>query len=113
MQIYCPNYHSSTQLGQDKTTVYIFNGFLLVAVFFVVRILNIPIVLLIYAAQCHNWNLIAALRKLKLICYFSICLQYTLQFYWFIKIVKLALMSLAKIRKQSSDGGAVHQKKTD
>lgn len=80
--------------------VYLFNGFLLVAVFFVVRILNVPITLFIYAVQHHNWNMIAALRKLKLICYIAIVLQYILQFYWFVLIVRLALKSLAKIRNQ-------------
>ena len=100
------------QLGQDKTMVYIFNGFLLVFVFFVVRILNIPLVLMVYAAQYHNWNIVAALQRLRLVCYVSIILQYFLQFYWFIKIVKLALRSFGsflKSRKQEP----VDRKKTN
>lgn len=103
---------SVQQLGQDKTMVYLLNGFLLVFVFFVVRILNIPFTLMVYAAQYHSWNIVAALRRLRLVCYIAIGLQYVLQFYWFILIVKLALKSLAKIR-QKSETQDVDKKKTD
>jgi hypothetical protein len=100
------------QLGQDKTTLYVFNGFLLVAVYFLVRILNIPLLLFFYTVQQHNWSWMAAVQKLRLVCYIAIGLQYMLQFYWFIKIVKLALRSLAKIRSSDTQR-AVHLKKTD
>ena len=94
--------------------IYIANGFLLVFVFFVVRILNIPFVLLVYAAQYHNWNIVSALRKLKVVCYVSIILQYCLQFYWFNLIVRLALRSF-KSFLQSRQKGTVDgsKKKTD
>ena len=68
--------------------------------------------MLVYAAQYHNWNLLAALRKLRLVCYVSIILQYCLQFYWFILIMKLALGSFSSFLK-SQKGGTVGSKKTD
>lgn len=81
--------------------MYIANGFLLVFVFFVVRILNIPFAITVYAAQYHNWNFISALLRLRLVCYIFIGLQYIMQLYWFILIVKLALKSFAKFLQKS------------
>ena len=100
------------QLGQDKTTVYLLNGFLLVFVFFVVRILNIPFALLVYAAQYHNWDIMKAVFHLRLACYVFIILQYIMQFYWFVLIVKLALQSLAKIMQKPDTQREVDKKKT-
>ncbi len=73
-----------------------------------VRILNIPFVLLVYAAQYHNWNIVAALRKLRVVCYVAILLQYCLQLYWFNLILRLALKSFSSFQKET-----VGRKKTE
>lgn len=66
-------------------------------VFFIVRILNVPFTLLVYAAQYHNWDIVSALLRLRIVCYIAIFLQYILQIYWFVLIIRLGLKSLTKL----------------
>lgn len=100
MKIYQIWFFYLLQLGQERTKFYLVNGYLLVVAFFVVRILNIPFVILVYAAQYHNWSIMEALYHLKISCYVFIILQYCLQIYWFTLILKLALRSLSERSKK-------------
>jgi len=97
----------SLQLGQEKTPCYKANGYLLVFIFFVVRILNIPFDVIVYAAQYHNWNIFRALQKFQLSCYVSIFLMYIMQIYWFAMILTLALRE----RKAMKEREAAEKKK--
>ena len=81
--------------------------------FFTVRILNIPFALTVYAAQYHNWEIMATLYQLRLVCYISIILQYILQIYWFILILKLVLKGFFGMSNKdgSSDNEVIDTKK--
>ena len=91
------------QLGQEKTKFYLINGILLVVIFFIVRILNIPFTLTVYAAQYHSWDIVAALYHLRVVCYMFISLQYVMQIYWFCLIVKLAIKGLSERQKAPTE----------
>ncbi len=77
---------------------YFVNGFLAVVVWFFVRILKLPFMVMVYAAEYHNWNIYKALLHMRVVCYVSITLEMTMQVYWFIFIVRVALGDLCKRR---------------
>lgn len=72
------------------TTTYILNGIALVVVQLVIRVLNWPIVILIYAAQHHNWDVIKAVYSLNPMCTIATTLWQALEVYWFWMVMQLA-----------------------
>ena len=80
-----------TQLKQQKSKIYFWNGVILLPIYFVVRILNLPLTFLTYAAQFHNWDLFAALKSMFLICHAFNVIQLSLQFIWFSAIIRIAI----------------------
>ena len=78
-----------------KSRVYMANGILLLLLFFVMRILNYPIAVLVYAAQYHNWSIWSALKNLYPMCHILSVLQTSLQAFWFYKIIVIGASALA------------------
>ena len=78
-----------TQLQMQSTMLYFMNGVALVVVQLVVRVLNWPIVVLIYAAQYHAWDVWASLHDLYLLCFVCTITWQVLELYWFWMIVQL------------------------
>ena len=99
----CYNMLCLLQLGQERTLCYKVNGYLLLVTFFVVRLLNIPFDVIVYAAQYHGWNIFQALLKLHLTCYVSIIIMYIMQIYWFSMIFKLAMKGLRDMRERERE----------
>ena len=79
--------HTHTQLKLDNTTCYKINGLILIPIFFVARILNIPLAFLAYAAQYHSWDIWTAIKSMTLFCHFCNVGQWLLQLYWFTAII--------------------------
>lgn len=82
--------HHCTQLGKTNNVFYWLNGALLIVVFLVLRVLFVPINVAVYAAQYHQWGFGQALRSMKTICHICNTLQFSLQAYWFLLLLKLA-----------------------
>lgn len=82
-------YYIYMQLGLTKSVFYTINGAVLIVVFLLVRVLNMPACFLIYAAQYHQWNLVDALAHMKWSCYAGISTVIFLQTYWFMALLKL------------------------
>lgn len=70
-----------------------------VLAWFVTRILKVPLAILLCAAQYYNWDIMKTLLRLKVICYVVITLEMTLQVYWFIFVLRVALKDLCKRRE--------------
>ena len=85
------------QLGLQDTLIYQLNGALLVVVFFLVRIANTPLVLLLYSAQHHNWDFFKALSSMRLICHFFLAGEFVLQIYWFMQLLRIGIRQRIKI----------------
>ena len=75
---------------------YFVNRFLAVFTWFVLHVLKFPIMILIYAAQYHNWDVYKALFHMTTTCYVSMSLELSLQIYWFILILGVAFNDLCK-----------------
>ena len=84
----------------EDTAFYFFNGVSLILVQLVVRVLNWPIVILIYTAQYHNWDFIAAFNSLYIVCIVSTTTWQVLELYWFYLILKLAANGFHKKKTQ-------------
>jgi len=76
-------------LGLTKSTFYLINGIILFTLFFIVRILNYPIAVLVYAAQYHGWNIWSALKGLYPLCHILSAVQFSFQAFWFYQIFRL------------------------
>lgn len=80
---------SPLQLEMQDSIVYYANGLALILVQLVVRVLNWPIVIMIYAAQYHNWDVVKALYSLYPLCIVSTTIWQILELYWFWMIIQL------------------------
>ena len=49
-----------------------------------------PISVSIYAAQYHRWDVMQALRSMRMICHLCNALQFCIQFYWFVLLLRMA-----------------------
>ena len=85
----CHSFSLYIQLQMQSTILYFMNGVALVLVQLVVRVLNWPIVVLIYAAQYHAWDVWASLHDLYLLCFVCTITWQVLELYWFWMIVQL------------------------
>ena len=54
-----------------------------------IRILNYPIAVLVYAAQYHSWSIWSALSTLYPMCHILSALQFSLQAFWFYRIISI------------------------
>ena len=81
---------SCSQIGAEDSAVYQVIGAALVLVFFLVRVANTPLTLLLYAAQHHHWSLYRALSAMRLICHSMLVAELTLQLHWFSQILSVA-----------------------
>lgn len=79
------------QLGLTGNLFYAVSGAFLIIVFLVARIMNVPITVTIYAAQYHKWDLLQALSSMKTICHIGNAIQFSLQMYWFVLLLRLAV----------------------
>lgn len=79
------------QLRLTDNLFYTVNGALLILVFLLVRTLFVPISVSIYAAQYHHWDLLRALGSMKWICHTCNLMQFSLQLYWFVLLLRLAV----------------------
>ena len=79
---------------------YFVNGFL---VWFILLVLKFPIMILIYAAQYHNWDVYKALFHMTTTCYVSMSLELSLQIYWFIFVLGVAFNDLCKQHVTNND----------
>ena len=86
--------HYSLQLGLTKSRVYVANGIILLLLFFVMRILNYPIAVLVYAAQYHNWSIWSALKNLYPMCHTLSAIQFAFQAFWFYQIFRLGAKAI-------------------
>jgi hypothetical protein len=77
------------QFQMQETTLYFLNGMSLVLVQLVARVLNWPLVIIIYTAQYHNWDFIASFNSLYTVCIVSTGMWQILEFHWFWMIVQL------------------------
>ena len=82
------------QLGLTKSRVYMVNGIILILLFFVMRILNYPIAVLVYAAQYHNWSIWSALKNLYPLCHTLSAIQFAFQAFWFYQIFRLGAKAI-------------------
>lgn len=73
-----------------NTTLYFVNGVAVILVQLVVRVLNWPAVVVIFAAQYHAWDIIATLKSLYTMCIVSTTVWQVLEVYWFCLILNLA-----------------------
>ena len=78
------------QLGLTKNVWYTINGAVLILVFLLVRVLNMPMCIVVYAAQYHQWSIMDTLRHLRWTCYAGIVTDVLIQGYWFISLLTLA-----------------------
>lgn len=78
------------QLGLTNNLFYTINGALLIMAFLISRVLFVPIAVSILAAQYHQWDIFKALASMTRLCHFCNFLQFSLQFYWFLLLVRLA-----------------------
>ena len=81
--------HPYTQLQLGDTVLYYTNGVSLVLVQLVVRVLNWPLVVVIYAAQYHNWDIVSSLYHLYPMCIIATTIWQSLEMYWFWMIIQL------------------------
>ena len=82
MYYFCVSF-DNFQLGLTKSRIYMVNGIILILLFFVMRILNYPIAVPVYAAQYHNWNIWSALKNLYPLCHTLSAIQFAFQAFWF------------------------------
>ena len=78
------------QLGLTSNIFYAVNGALLIITFLASRILFVPISISIYAAQYHGWDVMQALRSMRIVCHLGNALQFCIQFYWFLLLLRMA-----------------------
>lgn len=69
---------------------YTINGVFLILLFWASRVMFVPVTVTIYAAQYHHWDLVLALRSMRIICHIGNALQFCFQAYWFVLLVRLA-----------------------
>ena len=75
------------------SVLYRVNGAALVAVFFLVRVTNTPLTLLLYSAQHHRWKVLQALLAMRPVCHLLLLAELLLQLYWFSLVLSTALTS--------------------
>ena len=85
-----------------KSLLYIVNGIALIVLFFVMRILNYPIAVLVYAAQYHHWNIWSALKALYPMCHILSAIQFSFQAFWFYQIFRLGAKAILSKNKKES-----------
>ena len=85
----------------EGSVVYQLNGAALVLVFFLVRVANTPLTLLLYSAQHHGWSLWQALSAMRAICHLLLTAELVLQTFWFSQILSTALASSKRKLKPS------------
>lgn len=73
----------------QDTTFYLLNGVALVLVQLVVRLLNWPVVIIIYTAQYHNWDFVSAFNRVYNMCIVCTTVWQVLEIYWFWMIIQL------------------------
>lgn len=83
-------------LGLDRSFLYRLTGLALFPVFFLARVANLPLVTLLYAAQYHNWSLPSALTTMTPVCHFFNSVQFLLQTYWFLSLLRIAAATHCK-----------------
>ena len=88
-------------MSVEGSTLYRVNGAALVCVFFLVRVTNTPLTLLLYSAQHHHWNVYHALSAMSFICHTALSAELALQSYWFTQILATGFRS-PKIKFKSS-----------
>jgi hypothetical protein len=88
------------RISIEGSALYYVNGAALVCVFFLVRVANTPLTLLLYSAQHHHWNVYHALRAMSFICHTTLAAELALQTYWFTQILTTGFTS-SKIRLKS------------
>ncbi len=69
---------------------YRINGVLLILVFLLVRVLYVPLSILVFSAQYHEWRVIDALYHMRWHCHVCNLIQFLLQLYWFVSLMQLA-----------------------
>ena len=69
------------------------NGAVGIIFFFLCRVIKWPLVILLYAAQYHNYSMIAALMNLHKVCWICTGLDMALCLYWFKRILEVASKS--------------------
>lgn len=89
------------KIGYDGSLVYLVNGILLVCVFFIVRVANTPLTLLLYSAQHHHWNVYQGLSAMRPVCHIMLVADLTLQVYWFTKLLITSLLTFRTKLKSS------------
>ena len=90
------------QLGLTHTLFYFANGFILLVLWFFIRVLNYPIAFLVYAVQYHGWNVFSALGAMHAVCHLFCLLHFGFQVYWFIQIFKIFIRTtMSKSQKIS------------
>lgn len=77
-------------MNLQDSLLYLVNGVSVVLVQFVVRILNWPATIVVYAAQYHNWDIVAAVKSLYTLCIVCTVTWQVLEIYWFWLIIQLS-----------------------
>ena len=92
----------SLQFGLTHTSFYFANGVILLVLWILIRVLNYPLALLVYAAQYHGWNILSALGAMHAVCHLFSLLHFGFQIYWFIPIFKIFIRTtMSKSQKTS------------
>ncbi len=86
------------QLNLHQTALATIIGALGVLTFFIFRLLNTPLTILLFAAQQHDWDLLAAASAMKPMCHVALGLEFLLQLYWFSAIVVVAANAISTTR---------------
>ena len=83
----------------EDSSFYFLNGVSLVLVQLFVRVLNWPLVILLYTARYHNWDWLSAFNSLYTVCVVSTGVWQVLEIYWFWLILQLAASGFKKKKK--------------
>ena len=59
-------------------------------VFLIARLLNVPIAILVYTAQYHEWNVMKALATMRWMCHTGNLIQFLFMLNWFIRLLLVA-----------------------
>lgn len=71
------------------------NGALTILTFFIFRVMNTPLTVLLYAAQNHDWDVLAAMWTMRPVCHVTLALEFVLQVYWFSGLIRIAGSTVA------------------
>lgn len=88
------------QIGSRDTLCYQLNGLVFLLVYFVFRILTVPLVYLVYAYQHHEGSLWRAVTSMRLQCHVVVLLGFVFLFYWFLEALKKALQDARRVHKE-------------